>query len=165
MRRAFRRRRPPSGALLSTSVGPLTRRPTATPVRAGFTLILLFTRHARNSSGSSRRHSRSTNCGRSSSSRSGARNTPRRCSRSGHTRQASRCSQGRGARQVHEELGKLLHNRRESGHGRPSCNRSDAHRSSRNHRRLRGNRLNTLLDSTSGQPSCFLGPQAGRRSR
>ena len=33
---------------------------------------------------------------------------PRRCCRSGHTRQDSRCSQGRGARQAHEELGKLL---------------------------------------------------------
>ena len=39
---------------LSTSVGPITRRPTATPARAGDPLTLLITRHARNSSGSSR---------------------------------------------------------------------------------------------------------------
>ena len=38
----------------STSVGPITRRPTATPARAGDPLTLLITRHARNSSGSSR---------------------------------------------------------------------------------------------------------------
>ena len=56
----------------------------------------------------SRRHSRSTQSGRPSSSRSGTRDTPRRCCRSGHTRQDSRCSQGRGARQAHDELGKLL---------------------------------------------------------
>ena len=100
----------------STSVGPITRRPTATPARAGDPLTLLITRHARNSSGSSRqknaspsrRHSRSTQSGRPSSSRSGTRDTPRRCCRSGHTRQDSRCSQGRGARQAHDELGKLL---------------------------------------------------------
>ena len=51
---------------------------------------------------------RSTQSGRPSSSRSGTRDTPRRCCRSGHTRQDSRCSQGRGARQAHDELGKLL---------------------------------------------------------
>ena len=34
---------------LSTSVGPITRRPTATPARAGDSLTLLITRHARNS--------------------------------------------------------------------------------------------------------------------
>ena len=39
---------------LSTSVGPITGRPTATPARAGYPLTLLITRHARNSSGSSR---------------------------------------------------------------------------------------------------------------
>ena len=39
---------------LSTTVGPITRRPTATPARAGDSLTLLITRHARNSSGSSR---------------------------------------------------------------------------------------------------------------
>ena len=33
------------------------------------------------------------------------------------------------------------------------------------HRRLRDHRLHTLLGPTSGQPSCFHGPQAGRRSR
>ena len=38
----------------STSVGPITRRPTATPARAGYPLTLLVTRHARTSSGSSR---------------------------------------------------------------------------------------------------------------
>ena len=38
----------------STSVGPITRQPTATPARAGDPLTLLITRHARNSSGSSR---------------------------------------------------------------------------------------------------------------
>ena len=38
----------------STSVGPITRQPTATPARAGDPPTLLITRHARNSSGSSR---------------------------------------------------------------------------------------------------------------
>ena len=38
----------------STSVGPITRRPTATPARAEYPLTLLVTRHARTSSGSSR---------------------------------------------------------------------------------------------------------------
>ena len=92
-----------------------TRRPTATPARAGHALTPLVTRHARTSSGSSRqnaspsrRHSHSTKSGRPSSRRRRARDTPRRCCRSGHTRQDSRCSQGRGARQAHEELGKLL---------------------------------------------------------
>ena len=99
---------------LSTSVGPITRRPTATPARAGDPLTLLITRHAGTAAGAagknaspSRRHRRSTQSGRPSSSRSGTRDTPRRCCRSGHTRQDSRCSQGRGARQAHDELGKL----------------------------------------------------------
>ena len=34
-----------------------------------------------------------------------------------------------------------------------------------NHRRLRGNRPNTLLGFSSGQPSWLLCPQAGRRAR
>ena len=34
-----------------------------------------------------------------------------------------------------------------------------------NHRRLRGNRPNTLLGFSSGQPSWLLRPQAGRRAR
>ena len=100
---------------LSTSVGPITRRPTATPARAGDSLTLLITRHARNSSGSSRQKRQPQQASQSqhtkwppSSSRSGTRDTPRRCCRSGHTRQDSRCSQGRGARQAHDELGKLL---------------------------------------------------------
>ena len=113
-RRAVRRRRPSSGALLARLSVPSPddrlRRP-----REREALTLPVTRHARNSSGSSRqnaspsrRHSRSTKSGRSSSSRSGARDTPRRCCRSGHTCQDSRCSQGRGARQAQKELGKLL---------------------------------------------------------
>ena len=113
----------------------------------------------------SRRHSRSTKSGRPSSSRSGTRDTPRRCCRSGHTRQDSSCSQGRGARQAHDEPGKLLQkNRRESGNGRPSRT-GGTPAAAPGHRRLRDKRPHTLLGPTSGQPSCFHGPQAGRRSR
>ena len=100
---------------LSTSVGPITRRPTATPARAGDTLTLLITRHARNSSGSSRQKRQPQQASQSQHTKWPPQQqpkrdtrTPRRCCRSGHTRQDSRCSQGRGARQAHDELGKLL---------------------------------------------------------
>ena len=73
----------------------------------------------------------STKSGRPSSSRSGTRETPRRCCRSGHTRQDSRCSQGRGARQAHEELGKLLQKQTGERQWTPLQNRRDARRCSR----------------------------------
>ena len=61
--------------------------------------------------------------------------------------------------------GKILQSRRKRGEDRPSCKRRDSRRRSRNHRRLRGNRPNTLLGFSSGQPSWLLRPQAGRRTR
>ena len=56
---------------------------------------------------------------------------PRRCCRSGHTRQDSRCSQGRGARQAHEELGKLLQKQTGERQWTPLQHRRDARPCSR----------------------------------
>ena len=100
----------------STSVGPITRRPTATPARAGDPLTLLITRHARNSSGSSRQKTPAPagvtvaahKVAAPAAAEAGHAIPHDACCRSGHTRQDSRCSQGRGARQAHDELGKLL---------------------------------------------------------
>ena len=171
-RRAFRRRRPSPGALLRTPVGPVTRRPTTPITRARSHPTPTLPRHARKSirhirqnASSRRRRSRTTKSGRSRSRRRGTRKIPQRCPRSGHSRRVSRRSQGRGARQVQKEPGKLLHSRREGGHGCPSCNRSNIRRPSRNHSRLRGNRLHTLLDSSSGPSCCSIFTQARRRSR
>ena len=61
--------------------------------------------------------------------------------------------------------GKTLQSRRKRGENSPSCKRRDSRRHFRNHRRLRGNRPNTLLGFSSGQPSWLLRPQAGRRAR
>ena len=58
--------------------------------------------------------------------------------------------------------GKILQIRRKHGENRPTCKRRDSRRRFRNHRRLRGKRLNTLLGSTSGQPSWLHRSQAGR---
>ena len=55
-------------------------------------------------------------------------------------------------------------NRRESGNGRPSRT-GGTPAAAPGHRRLRDKGPHTLLWPTSGQPSCFHGPQAGRRSR
>ena len=114
-RRAVRRRRPSSGVLKARLSAPSqttdcdTRESGIPPDAAGHQKTPGPAAGAAGKNASpSRRHSRSTKSGRPSSSRSGTRDTPRRCCRSGHTRQDSRCSQGRGARQAHEELGKLL---------------------------------------------------------
>ena len=58
--------------------------------------------------------------------------------------------------------GKTLQIRRKCGENHPSCKRRDSRRRFRNHRRLRGKRLDTLLGFTSGQPSWLHRSQAGR---
>ena len=63
-----------------------------------------------------------------------------------------------------KNLASSCKNRRESGNGRPSRT-GGTPAAAPGHRRLRDKRLHTLLGPTSGQPSCFHGPQAGRRSR
>ena len=63
-----------------------------------------------------------------------------------------------------KNLASSCKNRRESGNGRPSRT-GGMPAAAPGHRRLRDNRLHTLLGPTSGQLSCFHGPQAGRRSR
>ena len=123
----------------STSVGPITRRPTATPARAGDSLTLLITRHARNSSGSSRQ-----------------KRQPQQASQSAHKVAAPAAAEAghaiphdAAAEAVtpaktpdaprEEEPDKLMtnlasswkKNRRESGNGTPLQNRRDARRCTR----------------------------------
>ena len=93
-----------------------------------------------------------------------ARHTPRRCCRSGHTRQDSRCPREEEPDKPMKNLASSCKNRRESGNGRPSST-GGTPAPAPGHRRLRDKGLHTLLGPTSGQPSCFHGPQPGRRSR
>ena len=103
-RRRNRRRRPPPVTLLRASVGPIAGPATTTPTRAGILLTLLLPRHARHSSGSSRKitssnrnRSRSTKCNCTPCRSRRAQLNPRPCSRYSHARNTANRSQGRGS--------------------------------------------------------------------
>ena len=155
----------------STSVGPNTRRPTATPARAGYPLTPLVTRNARTSSGSSRQKRQPQQA-----SQSPQKVAAPAADEAGHAippdaaAEAVTPAKTPGAPREEEpdklmkNLASSCKNRRESGNGRPSRT-GGTPAAAPGHRRLRDKRLHTLLRPTSGQPSSFHGPQAGRRSR
>ena len=137
MRRAVRRRRPSSGALSARLSVPSPERPTATPARAGYPLKLLVTRHARNSSGSSRqnaspsrRHSRQK-VAAPAAVKAGHALPPDAAAESDTPAKTPGAPREEEPDKLMKNLASSCKNRRESGNGRPSRNRTDARRCSR----------------------------------